>query len=118
MLKSFFRNHFTPKKTKHKGALKSWSHRHFRHIQAKIKSQMVDISVIQSNPYFSINAAREVVLREALQEQLLREEVIWKQKSRKLWLTCIDLNTKGSGFSAVIKKNSTSAIKKRMAKIQ
>jgi hypothetical protein len=55
---------------------------------------MVDISVIQSNPYFSVNAAKEVVLQEALQEQLLREEVIWKHKSRKLWLTCIDLNTK------------------------
>jgi hypothetical protein len=29
-----------------KGALKYWSHHHFRHIQAKIKSLMVDISVI------------------------------------------------------------------------
>jgi hypothetical protein len=78
-----------------KNALKSWNQIHFGNSQAKIKSLMADISDIQSfYPHSSVNASRKVVLQVALQEQLLREEVLWKQKSRELWLTCIDLNTK------------------------
>jgi exonuclease III len=80
------------KKTKH--ALKFWNTHHFGHIQTKIKSLMAQISNIQSVPHSLSNAAREVSLQEALQEQLLREEVLWKQKSRELWLSCTDLNTK------------------------
>jgi hypothetical protein len=43
-----------------------------------IKLLMSDISSIQSAPHSSINAAREMVLQQELQEQLLREEVLWK----------------------------------------
>jgi hypothetical protein len=48
-----------------------------------------------------------------LQEQLLREEVLWKQKSRELWLTCIDLNTKFFHASTVCRRryNSLSSLK-------
>jgi hypothetical protein len=55
---------------------------------------MAQINVIQSSPHSSSSSAREVVLQEALQEQLRREEILWKLKSRELWLSCIDLNTK------------------------
>ena len=41
-----------------------------------------------------MNASRESVLQEVLQEQLLREEVLWKQRPRELWLTCTNINTK------------------------
>ena len=81
-----------------KCALKNWNLHHFRHIQSRIKSLMTDIGSIQSSPHSLSNAAREVVLQEALQEQLLREEVLWKQKSQELWLTCTDLNTIFSCF--------------------
>lgn len=63
-----------------KSALKYWNLHHFGHIQLKIKSLMSDINVIQSNPHSLSNAAKKNVLQEALQEQLLREEVLWKQK--------------------------------------
>jgi hypothetical protein len=79
---------------KTKTALKSWNTLHFGHIQTQIKSLMAQIGVIQSSPHSSSNAAREVLLQKELQEQLLREEVLWKQKSRELWLSCTDLNTK------------------------
>ncbi|XP_059437358.1 uncharacterized protein LOC132170396 [Corylus avellana] len=96
-----------------KGALKFWNQHHFGHIQQKIKSLMADISVIQSSPHSSANAAREQVLQEALQEQLLREEILWKQKSRELWLTCTDLNTKFFHASTVSRRryNSVSRLK-------
>jgi hypothetical protein len=39
-----------------------------------------------------------------LQEQLLREEVLWKQKSHDLWLTGTDLNTKFFHASAACRR--------------
>jgi hypothetical protein len=54
---------------------------------------MADIGVIQAAPHSVVNAARETLLQGALQEQLLREEVLWKQKFREIWLSCSDLNT-------------------------
>ncbi|GLT69444.1 hypothetical protein SLA2020_415930 [Shorea laevis] len=94
-------------------ALKDWNHHHFGHIQTRIKAIMSDISEIQSSPYSSINAAKEVILQEDLQEQLLREEVLWKQKSRELWLTCTDLNTKFFHASVTCRRryNSISNLK-------
>jgi len=55
---------------------------------------MVDIGVIQSGPHSIVNAAREIFLQGALQKQLLRDEVLWKQKFRETWLSCTNLNTK------------------------
>jgi hypothetical protein len=96
-----------------KGALKVWNQQHFGFIQSKIKSLMSDISVIRSSPHLAVNATRESVLQEALQEQLLREKVLWKQKSRELWLTYTDLNTKFFHSSTVCRRryNSISCLK-------
>jgi hypothetical protein len=65
-----------------KAALKHWNIHHFGHIQTQIKSLMSQINTIQSSPHSPSSAAMEVSLQAALQEQLLREEVLWKQKSR------------------------------------
>lgn len=96
-----------------KGALKTWNQQHFSFIQHKIKSLMSNISVIQSSLHSAMNAARESVLQKALYEQLLREEVLWKQKSREMWLTCTDLNTKFFNDSTVCRcrYNSISCLK-------
>jgi hypothetical protein len=96
-----------------KVALKSWNNLHFGHIQSKIKSLMAEISGIQASPHSSVAAAKEVVLQEALQEQLLREEILWKQKSREQWLTCTDLNTKFFHASTATRRryNSISCLK-------
>jgi hypothetical protein len=55
---------------------------------------MADVEVIQSAPHSVVNATRETFFQGALQEQLLREEMLWKQKSKETWLSCTDLNTK------------------------
>jgi len=52
-----------------------------------------------------INSTKEIYLQSDLREQLLREEILWKQKSKELWLTCTDLNTKFfSCFHGLYKK--------------
>jgi hypothetical protein len=58
-----------------------------------------------------VNVAKEKSLQVALQEQLLRE-VLWKQKSKELWLTCTDLNTKffHAATSCIRRYNSISFI--------
>jgi hypothetical protein len=76
-----------------KSALKWWNQNHFGNIQYHIKKLFCEIDFIQSYPHSLVNVAKEKSLQVALQEQLLREEVLWKQKSRELWLTCTDLNT-------------------------
>jgi hypothetical protein len=52
-------------------------------------------------------------LQLALQEELLREESLWKQKSRELWLTSSDLNTKFFHASTAIRRryNSITSLK-------
>jgi hypothetical protein len=74
---------------------------------------MSEINVIQSNPHSLGNATKEKSLQEALHEQLLREEILWKQKSRELWLTCTDLNTKFFHASTACRRryNSISFLK-------
>jgi hypothetical protein len=74
-------------------ALKLWNSHHFGHIESWIKSLMSEISVIQACPYSLINSTKEISLQSDLREQLLRQEILWKQKSRELWLTCTNLNT-------------------------
>ena len=61
-----------------KSALKVWNQHHFGHNQHKIKVLMSDKGAIQSSPHSPVNAAREKILQAELQEQLLREEVLWK----------------------------------------
>jgi hypothetical protein len=88
-----------------KNALKFWNSHHFGHIESRIKSMMSEISVIQACPYSLINSTKEIYLQSDLREQLLREEILWKQKSKELWLTCTDLNTKFfSCFHGLYKK--------------
>jgi hypothetical protein len=96
-----------------KCALKNWNLHHFGHIQSRFKSLMTDIGSIQSSTHSPSNAAREVVLQEALQEQLLRDEVLWKQKYRELWLTCTDLITKFFHASTTCRRryNSISSLR-------
>jgi hypothetical protein len=74
---------------------------------------MSDISVIQSSPHSAANMVKEIVFQEALREQLLQEEVFWKQKSRELWLICTDLNTKFFHASTTCRRryNSISSLK-------
>jgi hypothetical protein len=100
-----------------KGALKQWNFTHFGNIQGAIKQITADIDLIQSAPSSLANLDLENSLKLNLQEQLIREENLWQQKSRELWLTCKDLNTKFFHASTINRRrfNSVSMLKILMA---
>jgi hypothetical protein len=91
-----------------KVALKSWNVTQFGNIQLKIKSMLAEIAKLQSSPPSPDLAVREESLQLALQEELLREESLWKQKSRDLWLSSSDLNTKYFHASTAIRRRFNS----------
>jgi len=77
-----------------KAALKLWNTLHFGNIQKNIKHLLEQINSIQCAAPDPSSSAIEENLHLNLQEELLREESLWKQKSQELWLTSNDLNTK------------------------
>lgn len=91
-----------------KAALKIWNVSHFGHIQHKIKSILAEISNIQCAASSPVLVSREESLQHALQEELIREERLWKQKSRDLWLSMSDLNTKYFHDSTTVRRRSNS----------
>jgi hypothetical protein len=96
-----------------KAALKLWNTLHFGNIQKNIKHLLEQINSIQCAAPDPSSSAIEENLHLNLQEELLREESLWKQKSQELWLTSNDLNTKFFHASTTIRRryNSISSIK-------
>jgi hypothetical protein len=96
-----------------KSALKDWNVNHFGKIQSNIKSILSALDSSQKETPSPQAHAKEEALQLALQEELRREEILWKQKSRELWLTCRDLNTKFFHASTVTHRryNSISCLK-------
>ena len=92
------------KKTKF--ALKKWNSLYFGHIQTKIKSTMSHIDKVQQSPPDPSCLALEAKLKLDLDDLLLKEEILWKSKSRETWLACKDLNTKYFHASTLIKRRS------------
>jgi hypothetical protein len=79
---------------------------HFGRIQQKIKTTQALIDKVQHLPPTPSSFSTETNLKITLEELLLQEETLWKQKSRETWLTCSDLNTKFFHSSTVIRRRS------------
>lgn len=73
-------------------------------IQQKIQALTAKIDRIQQDESTEANLIREMTMRKALQEELKREELLWKHKSRVTWLTTKDLNTKFFHLSTIIRR--------------
>lgn len=93
------------KKLKHlKPALRRWNAECFGNIQTKIKILQAEIDHLQhklSSPEVDF---KENALQSELQEQLIREEILWKNKSRVTWLSMPKLNTKFFHISTLIRQ--------------
>lgn len=85
------------KTTKH--ALKTWNTLHFGNIQQKIEATYCRLDKMQQ---LGVSIYEELALKKELDELLLQEELLWKSKSREIWLTCKDLNMRFFHLSTLI----------------
>jgi exonuclease III len=94
-------------------ALGKWNKLEFGFCHYHIQKLTNLISEIQGKPATEENARREAYLQSDLNEWLTRSDLLWKQKSRELWLKNGDRNTKFFHLSTIIKRrhNSIDAIK-------
>jgi hypothetical protein len=94
-------------------ALKDWNLSHFGNIHFKLKSLLAAVDAIQREVPSLDNSIREEGLQLAIQEELSREEILWKLKSRELWFSCRNLNTKFFHAPTLVRRryNSINCIK-------
>ena len=94
-------------------ALKKWNREVFGNCQTKISELSSLIEKVQSKEMNESNARKEAALQCELEEWMRRNEVLWRQKSREVWLKDGDKNSKFFHLSTIIRrrKNSIDAIK-------
>lgn len=59
--------------------------------QKKIDSFLIKIDCVLKSSPTPQSFAEEILLKQELEELLIKEEILWKNKSKELWLTCKDL---------------------------
>jgi hypothetical protein len=89
-----------------KATLKRWNSLHFSNIQTKIKPTLLKIDQVQLAPPYPQASLQESLLKKNLNDLLLKEESLWRSKSRETWLQCRDLNTKYFHSSTLIRRRS------------
>jgi hypothetical protein len=87
-----------------KTALKFWNSHHFGNIQEKISSSLRHLDFLQQSTPSPVTYEQEGFLQKYLDDLLIQEESLWRNKSREVWLTCKDLNTKFFHTSTIIKR--------------
>lgn len=87
-----------------KSALRVWNKEHFGIIQTKIHDVWRQPEFIQNLSPSESQYEAELSLHSQLHEELCREELLWKDKSRTTWLTTKDLNTKHFHMSTIIRR--------------
>jgi hypothetical protein len=86
-----------------KQTIKHWNKHYFGKIKRKLDSTYQLLDITQQAPPSDSNLALELHLKFLLNEYLIQEESPWKLKSRELWLTCKDLNTRFFHTSTLIR---------------
>jgi hypothetical protein len=93
-----------PVKLNHtKIALLKWNSLHFGNIHKKIKETL---NLIDATQQATSSFDKEVSLKLDLNNLLVKEESLWRSKSRETWLTCRDLNTKYFHTSTLIRRRA------------
>ena len=67
-----------------KSALKIWNSSHFGNIQKKIAASLHQLDFIQQSPPTAFSFDQEVLLQKSLDDLLIQEESLWRNKSRKI----------------------------------
>jgi hypothetical protein len=83
-----------------------WNSLHFGNIHKKIKETLNLLDATQQAAPSYATSEKEVSLKLDLNNLLVKEESLWKSKSRETWLTCRDLNTKYFHTSTWIRRRA------------
>lgn len=94
-------------------ALRTWNKEVFGLCQVRINTLIRKISDVQNANPSNSNGKIEASLQAELREWLMRSEVLWRQKSRELWLNEGDKSTKFFHLSTIIRRrqNNIDAIR-------
>ena len=94
-------------------ALKHWNKTIFGYCQTRISELTTTIEEVQANPPIEANLRLEAKLQCDLNGWLAKLEIVWKQKSRELWLKEGDRNSKFFHLSTIIcrRRNAIDVIK-------
>jgi hypothetical protein len=96
-----------PKKLENtKVALLKWNSLHFGNIHKQINDTLKLLDTTQKTAPSHSSFELEISLKVDLDNLLVKEESLWRSKSRESWLTCKDLNTKYFHLSTLIRRRS------------
>ena len=75
-------------------SLKSWNKRVFGNVNKTLKLKQNRLQQLESLDLLHEPAEEIKALKKEINEITLREEMMWNQRSRALWVQCGDCNTK------------------------
>lgn len=85
-------------------ALRKWNREVFGHCQSRIDDLIQKIMIVQGMNHSKHKGSIESSLQAKLSEWLVYSEVLWRQKSRELWLKVKDKNSSFFHLSTIIRR--------------